>query len=1476
MLCGVVALQVPAVQTRITSLVTSKLAKTMDGDISVGSIRILPFNTLVVDDVTIVDKSPYVPGTDTLASIGHLSATFSLKSLFKKNGLDLGQVELQDVLFQLVSEPDSTYSSNLARIFRLKGNPDTQMSSDSLFTIHELTVRNARYRMLNPASKAPYKHGINYSDMDVTFDADAHNISFSDGRCRASVDRLKASEKSGFDILDASGTCCVGRGKTIVNNLHMKDNGGSDTNFKKVVLSYDDTKAWSDFVHQVDMDIHIAPSHLVLGSISGFSGGTFYGNGFTADISGGRFKGTVSDFKVSDFSFVNPAGGASGTVNASCSGIPDTENMKLDATLDNVRFTMKGLEAALNELGVSAKLPSVASDNEFTLNGSASGLLNDFSGHFNIDSPSGSLVADASARHLVDPKKDADISASLASSSLDLGMILGNDTLGPCDMTAKLKAGFGKSGFKADLEDINVSRLNFLGYDYTGLALDGTYDNGAINAVFKSTDPGAQLNLNAILDIDSQSGRIDARLDNVDLAALNIDTRGGSSKVSCSISGEQGVEKNAPAHIHISDLILTNDSGQHRVGDIDAEARLDNSSLTMILNSDCLDVKYSGTSDMASLIKDVKLASVEKAFPDYFGTGAEASGTEASVSAVFHDASPILAFLMPGLSVAKGTTANLNIDKEGVLLGYFSSPSIAINDISATDLKLALDNQFDNINLTVNAENIGLGDMNFKGAQFIAEALEDKASMSLNYIGADVLGKGSELNLETELHKDANGKPELNILTLPSYLRVKGDVWELARSTIHMQNGGLQVRGFNLSSANQSIAINGSISPTSSEQLQLVLHNLDLGVVNEFMPSGGLNLEGTADGYATVISPVPSQFGLSANLALDDLMLWGKPAGNIRLLSEWDDDEKLITFKLTDTQNQQQILRLNGNYSIAGKVLNATAGMDGLDAGLAAPMLKSVLSELGGKLYGTVKATGPLDKLALSSEGIRLVDLRTRIAYTNVAYTLNGTLGLDGSGMHFNGIGIKDEYGGLGVLNGMLAFKEFKNFKLNAGLDMYKLKAIDIPVKSTSVLYGDLAVTGRGSIKGPFDALHIDADLATAGSGNVNVPIPSSSAAAASDLLTFVSPEIDKEEAAPDTQKARTPAKPSGKLSIHAKMGISPEVTANVEIDKDSGHVLTAGGNGSVVFDLDTSKDLLQLKGDYIINRGKYLFNIPGIVSKEFEIRDGSSLKFNGDIMESTLDINAIHNVKTSLATLVADSTAVSSRRNVECGLKIGGRLKNPQVSFAINVPDLEPHTKSQVEAALSTNDKIQKQFVALLLFGTFLPEENSGVVNGTNMIFANVGEIVSGQLNNILQKLDIPLDFGFGYQQDYGGTDIFDVAVSTQLFNNKIVVNGSLGNRKYSTSTSASGDVVGDLDIGYKVLNSGELILKLFSHSADEFTSSLDYSQRNGGGITYQKEYDKTIDFLRSLFMSKRRRAQEALIESERKKEMKVIQISE
>ena len=154
---------------------------------------------------------------------------------------------------------------------------------------------------------------------------------------------------------------------------------------------------------------------------------------------------------------------------------------------------------------------------------------------------------------------------------------------------------------------------------------------------------------------------------------------------------------------------------------------------------------------------------------------------------------------------------------------------------------------------------------------------------------------------------------------------------------------------------------------------------------------------------------------------------------------------------------------------------------------------------------------------------------------------------------------------------------------------------------------------------------------------------------------------------------------------------------------------------------------------------------------------------------------------------------------------------------------------------------------MALLLMGSFIPDESSGVFNGSDVLLSNVTGLMANQLNSILQKLDIPLDVGIGYQGLSDGNNVFDVAISTQLFNDRVIVGGSVANRKYNNARNS--DMIGDLDIQIKLDPEGKFRFNLFSHSADEYSSYLDLSQRNGMGVSYQKEFGKFRELLRSLF---------------------------
>ena len=212
--------------------------------------------------------------------------------------------------------------------------------------------------------------------------------------------------------------------------------------------------------------------------------------------------------------------------------------------------------------------------------------------------------------------------------------------------------------------------------------------------------------------------------------------------------------------------------------------------------------------------------------------------------------------------------------------------------------------------------------------------------------------------------------------------------------------------------------------------------------------------------------------------------------------------------------------------------------------------------------------------------------------------------------------------------------------------------------------------------------------------------------------------------------------------------------------------------------------------------------------------------------------------------------------------------------TFIIDIPELDPGTQGQVESALNTEDKVMKQFLYLLIAGNFLPNEESGIITtGTsNRLYSNMTGIMAGQLNSIFQKLDIPVDLGLNYQQGTSGQNIFDVALSTQLFNNRVVVNGTIGNRRLLGTTTD--EMAGDIDIDIKLDKPGTIRLNLFSHSADQYTSYLDNSQRNGVGIAYQREFNTFRQFFQDLFTSREKREEQAAQEAIQPAQRRILQI--
>jgi len=69
---------------------------------------------------------------------------------------------------------------------------------------------------------------------------------------------------------------------------------------------------------------------------------------------------------------------------------------------------------------------------------------------------------------------------------------------------------------------------------------------------------------------------------------------------------------------------------------------------------------------------------------------------------------------------------------------------------------------------------------------------------------------------------------------------------------------------------------------------------------------------------------------------------------------------------------------------------------------------------------------------------------------------------------------------------------------------------------------------------------------------------------------------------------------------------------------------------------------------------------------------------------------------------------------------------------------------------------------------------------------------------------------------------------------------------------------------------------MNLFSHSADDYTTYLDNTQRNGVGIAYQREFNTFKEFFRNLFVGRKKRELRAAAAYESgPREMKKVRIT-
>ena len=1471
-LAGLVAIQSPRVQTFITNQVVERLRDRIDADLDIGLVTLRPFDAIVLHDIVLKDPAPVVSGMDTLGRIDNLTVKFNLMGLFRDSGVHVRRLKLDGGVFNLSIEPDEESpigsTMNLYRVFRIHPKESEESSGwgnlvsakyveVSNFTFRYASVENALNMLANGLFYA--EGSIDWNDFTVHVeDLVAGNLAVKDNLITGEVQRLIAREtSSGFRIGMASAQRVqVGEKNVTIDGLHLQSDH-TDAHLSRFIM--DGAIAdYADFIHKIRLDAYIADGSVIsMPTIRYFADG-LGGISFEGRLRG-HVSGTVDRLQLDALRIEDDHHDVQLRGHGSITGLPDIEDTRFRMQLEELRFSMAGLGGFIRSWApeTNLDLKKLARGEHFNFIGQLDGTLDNMNvkGHFR--SRIGRVRADATLKNIINTHAPIVIGGAIETEDLHLGRLLNTSSLGPLTMKSGLEATLDNK-IHVRLDSLHISRLQALEYDYSDISAVGVYNEDSFDGRIIAADPNLNFLFQGTFNLSRNTQnavyRFFASLGYADLYALHLDNR-PHSKVSFQASSNilRTETRDLLGDLRLSNIWLESETGRDELGDVVVKAHANDNVSRIRLESGFLDGTYVGDAAPARFLNDLTYLVVHRDVPALLEKAPEPwEGASYKLEMNVKGSQLLWNFLVPGLYLEKNTRLALNVDKEGLVTAQVKSGRIAYNDKFVKDLQL----DFDNGNAVQTASLTGK-QISLSGAQILNNRISlfadnNQVGFGYTFDNEDQESTHAELYLSGDLDRDEDGLT-VSARALPSNIYYKGNGWGISSGEIRYRSKDFSVERLMARHDDEILLVDGVLSPDRTDTLRVTMEKFDIGLLNTL--SGLLpTLAGHATGKALLLSPTAPSIGLVANIQCDSTYIAGQRMGQLSIGSNWDETDKRFNLEVTNLLAGKNNIHASGFLRPSDGAIRVAAHMDRFNMGYAAPFLKDVFAQFGGFLSGDVGLDGTLEQPHVNSSGLRLDDGLLQVDFTRVSYHVSGPLSLDDKGLHFRQLQITDALGGTGTVQGSLLMSGFRNLALDTHLQLKDMKVVEIPRGMNPLLYGSATASGTASITGPLNRILLDVNATTTRSGDMHISLGGSAEDRSREMLRFrLAPEESDRDPYEVMMAAHTQEQAQSDLQLKLRIRATEQMQLTVDVDAESS--LNARGSGIIDIDSRLSQGTFSLNGDYAISQGTFLFSAMNLVTRKFTIQDGSTIRFNGDVMNTDLNVHGLYTTKASLSNLLADGSA-GNRRTVNCGITITGRLSNPEVNFSIDIPDLNPATQAQVDAALNTVDKVQKQFIYLLIASNFLPSEESGITTagGSNVLFSNVSSIMSGQINNIFQKLNIPLDMGLNYQTTQAGSNIFDVALSTQLFNNRVIVNGTVGNKKQIDGTSTN-EVVGDIDIEVKLNRSGSIRVKAFSHSADQYTSYLDNSQRHGVGFSYQRDFNSFWSFLRTIFMGQKKR---------------------
>lgn len=603
-------------------------------------------------------------------------------------------------------------------------------------------------------------------------------------------------------------------------------------------------------------------------------------------------------------------------------------------------------------------------------------------------------------------------------------------------------------------------------------------------------------------------------------------------------------------------------------------------------------------------------------------------------------------------------------------------------------------------------------------------------------------------------------------------------------------------------SKNASLWVHSLPEDGPMSELHIELSQIDLELISKgfsFMP----NLKGLLNAdfqYA----PIDSSYMLVADMNIDNLLYEGGRVGELMINGVYLPlDQENVQMDMHFYRDRAEIMNLTALYT-AGKKdrIEGSANITSLPLLMFSPFIPNKMATLSGVLNGNLSVSGTTESPLLNgaiqtdSASVYVSAAASTYRFEDKAVNIKNNL------LSFNKYKVYASGESPFILDGTIDLNDPEKLMTDLTMNANNLQLLNVKRNKESLVYGKLFVNMNSTLKGPLNSLKMRGNLRVLGNTNVTyvmVESPLTVQDRLDGLVTFVS-------FADTLFRKRRPMAglAAGGLDIQLGIKIDPAVQMNVDLTPDRSSYVELEGGADLIFQYTPLGDML-FNGRYTLTGGMVRYELPIVSAKNFTIKEGSYVEWNGNMMNPRLNLTATERVRTSVAPEGQPSRIV----NFDVGIKIQQTLENMALDFTLDAPE---DMGMQSELIGKGAEERRKLAVGLLVTGMYVGGNKIGA--GMNMGSA-LNSFLQNEINSIAGSALKTVDISFGmdsYDSEGGTRKDYSFRFAKRFYNDRIriVIGGRLSSGE-NVEESRSNNFIDNVSIEYRLDEGGSRYVKLF-----------------------------------------------------------------